>query len=242
MKTNRWFAVAGLLVLVVTTPSIGAQKTTAKEIVSRCAEAMGGRGRIDALKTLRITMVYPDHEGTIRTEIKRPNRSRSGDVLVFDGERAAFLDRGSAADGTRRPAELVDPEEWKDFEMVIGFSFPAFFDYPPEYLGMVAIEGIETHKLGVNLPMGGRLIYYVEAATNLPLLVESYVTMRGNTYRSQRILMDYRESEGILYPHAFTYYSPKVRKMFTVTLETLELNPPLHDDRFKVPAQLLQAN
>jgi hypothetical protein len=240
MKKICWLVLAGLVAVAAGPPSAGAEKITAEKIVASCAEAMGGWAKIDAITTLRLKMIYPDHEGQIRTEIKRPNRSRNGDVVVFDGKRAALLERAPEADGTPRPAELVDTEEWKDFEVMIGFSFPAFFDYPSEYLGVEYIEGIETHKLRVTLPLGGRLLYYIEAATSLPFKVESHVTMHGKKLRSERITTDYRETAGILYPHAFTYFSPKVRKMFTVTIEELEINVPLHDDRFRVPTRLIQ--
>ena len=64
---------------------------TAERLVEECAKAMGGVEKIDALETMRTTQRWPDH-GLIRYEIKRPNYVRMGDELVFDGERASWLE------------------------------------------------------------------------------------------------------------------------------------------------------
>jgi hypothetical protein len=229
-----------LVGIIGATTTLNAQQVTTKEVVAACAEAMGGRAAIDSVRTLRIRYILPDHGNPIRFEVKRPNLSRAGDDLVFDGERAAFLDRAPGPDGAPRPAELVESEEWKDFEIEIGKFFPAFFDYPSEYRGIEAIEGIETHKLEVRLPLGGRLTYFLDKATHLPLMVESRVTLHGKNFRSRKMLGDYREMAGMLYPHEFTYYSPHMRKMFTVVMEKVELNAPLDDSRFAVPVRLYQ--
>ncbi|MFC1574452.1 hypothetical protein ACFL3Z_00035 [Gemmatimonadota bacterium] len=234
---HRWTTLGAVLLATGAGP-LSAQQVTAEDVVTACAEALGGRATIDSFRTLRIRYTLPDHSGQSHIEIKRPNLIRSGDVVVFDGKRAAFLDRGPAADGTPRPAQLIDREEWKDFEVDIARYFPAFFDYPSEYLGMEALEGIETHKLDVVLPLGGKVTYYIDAATYLPFMVESRVNLFGKEYRSQRFLGDYREVGGILYPHQFTYYSPHVRVMYSLTLDALEINIPLDNERFRLPPSI----
>ncbi len=130
----------------------------------------------------------------------------------------------------------MDPEEWKDFEIDIGRYFPAFFDYPSEYEGIEVIHGIETHRLSVTLPLGGHLTYFVETATSLPLMVEHRMTLRGINFRGQRMFGGYREVDGILYPHEFSYYSPHSRRMLYLEMDEVEINPVLGENRFKVPS------
>jgi hypothetical protein len=153
-------------------------------------------------------------------------------------ESEALLDRPPLADGTERPAELLPREEWKDFEMQIGWFFPAFFEYPTEYKGIELIEGIETYRLDVQTPLGALLTYYVETATHLPLMLESRVNLYGDDTRYSKFFGDYREAAGILYPREYTYYSLHVRKMFTVAIEELEINVPLDEDRFAISDRL----
>ena len=122
-----------------------------------------------------------------------------------------------------------------DCEIDIGRYFPAFFDYPSEYQGIEYVEGIETYKLSVSLPLGGQLTYYVETATSLPLLVESRMTMYGKAFRGQRMFGGYREVEGLLYPHEFSYYSPHWKRMLYLEMDEVDINPDLGENRFVVP-------
>jgi hypothetical protein len=52
---------------------------------------MGGQAAIDGVRTIRLSYRLPDHGGPSQVEIKRPNLSRAGGDLVFDGERAAVV-------------------------------------------------------------------------------------------------------------------------------------------------------
>ncbi len=198
---------------------------TAERLVDECAEAMGGIAKIEALETIRSAHHWPDH-GTIRYEIKRPNLVRMGDSLVFDGERAAWL-----------TGEPVPEEEWKDFEMDIGWYIPAFFDYPAEYLGTEVVDNIETHILQVTLPLGAVMTYNLDAQTYLVYRATSEVAVGDQVYHYERTYSDYRLHDDILYPHAFTYASRDGTEVLTATMETLEFNIPLEDEHFSAPSQ-----
>jgi len=217
------------------------ERGTAERIVARTADAMGGSERIAALRTLRIRTIYPDHAHPVISEIRRPNLLRTEGVgeyvLVFDGERAAFLERAPAEDGTPRGPELVDPEYSRDFELDIAFAFPAFFDYPSEYLGREVVAGVETHKLVVELPLGVPVTYFIDAETYLPLKARADITVDGTEYHPERSYGDYRETDGFLYPRAFTYFW-QPEDVNEATVEIVEVNVTLGDDRFAIPADL----
>jgi TolB protein len=204
------------------TPSPTAAPMTAERLIDECARAMGGVEKIAALETLRSTQHFPDHENLICYEIKRPNRVRMGDQLVFDGKRASWL-----------TGELVPQEEWKDFEVDIAWYIPAFFDYPAEYMGTGVVNGIETHVLQVPLPLGAVMTYNLDAQTYLVYRASARLMIDHKEFNPERIYSDYRVQDGILYPHAFTYGGRT--GVFTATMETLEFNVPLEDERFAVP-------
>ena len=198
---------------------------------------MAGTGRIEDVKTLRVRMVYPDHEYPVVTEIARPNRMRTGGgkhVVVFDGKRGAFLERPPAEDGTPQGPELIDPKYVKDFELDIAFLFPVFLDHPSEYLGREAVEGVEAHKLGVLLPLGIRTIYFVDAASYLPVKVTADVTIDGTVYHPGRVFRDYQDVGGLMYPRTVTYWW-MADKVQTASVELVEVNVPLGEDRFTIP-------
>jgi TolB protein len=213
-------------------PTATPMPPTAERLVAECVKAMGGIDKIDALETMRFTQNFPDHAGLIQYEIRRPNRVRMGDELVFDGKQGSWLE-GRNADGTLRKAELVPQEEWKDFEVDIAWYVPAFFDYPAEYMGTETLDDIETHKLQVTLPLGAVMTYYLDAQTYLVHRAAARFTMDGQEHHPERTYSDYRWQDGILYPYAFTYEGRT--GVFTATMKSIEFNVPLGDERFAVP-------
>lgn len=214
---------------------------TAEQVVARVERAMAGAGRIGDLRTLRVEMTYPDHPDVVITEVGRPNRLRTENVgrsiLVFDGQSGAFLKRPPSADGTLQTPALIEAGYLKDFELDIAFVFPAFFDHPSEYLGRETVEGIDTHKLAVTLPLGVRTIYFVDAKTYLPVKVVADVTVDGTEYHPGRVFHGYSDWGGMMYPQTVTYWwTPD--KVDTAVVNRVEVNPALDEDRFIIPAAI----
>jgi TolB protein len=206
---------------------------TAKELVDRCTRAMGGAEAIRGVKTLRFLSIYPDHGDTpILFEIMRPNRSRSPRAdLVFDGTRACFI-RGQ---GGKPGPQMVPAGELVDFEVEIGWFFPAFLDHPAEYAGAETVEGREAHKLRVALPLGARMTYSLDATTDLVVKAVAEFTLDGKAYVFERAFGDHRPVDGIVFPHRFTYAGRT--GVQTGRIEKIELNVPFAEDAFHIPAE-----
>lgn len=219
-------------------PVAAAGPITAEQAVAGCAKALGGAEKVDALKTLRFKITHPEKNLQFVIEIKRPSRirSESGYILVFNGTRAGFLKGAPSENGKDPGPQLVEAESWKDFEVDIAFLFPAFFDYPSTYLGLETIEGRGFHKLGVALPMGLRMTYLLDEKTFLPYKIIAHVPSGGVTYNPERVLGDYEETGGVLFPRTFTSTGWSEKGRATVT--SVEVNIPLGDDRFEMPAGL----
>lgn len=237
-RVHRLSMSAMAVTLIVMVPGCKQSAPTAERIVARAASAMTVGGEIEDLQTLRIRMVYADHEYPVITEISRPNRMRTEGVgnyvLVFDGERAAFLESPRAEDGTPQDPALVDSRYLRDLELDIAFAFPAFFDYPAEYLGSEMVEGVESHKLAVTLPLGVRMTYFVDIETDLPVRVTADVTVDGTEYHPGREFSDYEDWGGLMYPRTVTYWwMPD--GVETAVVESVEVDVPFGEDRFSIP-------
>jgi len=209
---------------------------TAADVIVRCAEAMGGKAKVDGLRTLRIGAVYPDHgDETFITEIKRPNMSyEAASYLVFDGKQACLL-RGP---DTKSGPQLVGEEDLVDFDVIVGSFFPAFFDFPSDYLGAEKVDGRLMHKIRPKLPHGAELVYYIDAATWLPYKISAHMTIRGQVFDIERGFSDYRNVDGILYPHGFTYPSRDRKSVLQGRLTSVEINPVLDDGHFEIPKNI----
>ncbi len=234
-------AVARAVGVILIVPMAACQQPTAEWVVAKAADAMSGAVEIEDLETLRIRTIFPDHDYPVINEFSRPDRLRTeGEdnyVLVFDGEEAAFLQRPPTEDGTPQGPELIDSAYLRDFELDIAFVFPAFFDHPTEYLGVESVDGVESHRLRVILPLGVPLTYFIDADTFLPLKVVADITVDGNEYHPIREFSDYKNAGGIVYAHTFTY-SWVPDEVETATVQSVEVNVPLNDSRFAIPADL----
>lgn len=227
--------------LAFTPPAIAASQTTsppttaltAAEVIARCAQAMGGPGGIDRLKTLRIGAIWPDHgDNALYIEIRRPNMSYSPQSLMaFDGRRACLL-KGS--DHNSEP-QLIDPGDLVDFDVEVGYYFPAFFDFPTDYLGTETVDGRLVHKIRPKLPHGADLVYLIDAATWLPYKANVRMTMRGRAIEAERVFSDYRNVDGILYPHGFTYPSRDRKSALQGRVTSVKVNPALDEAHFTIP-------
>jgi len=236
LKRIQLLAVVVLLISAVVL--VAGEPVTVKGIVSECAEAMGGMEKIDALKTIRLKVIYTDHDYPVFAEIRRPNLIRSDggkSVVLFDGKRACKL-KGVAKDGSVSGPRLIKAEEWKDFEVDVAFYFPAFFDYPARYVGMETDEGRKAFELEVKLPLGARMTYFIDAETHLWFKTVAHVTIGGKEHHPQRIFSDYKVVGGILYPHGFIYNWTPDEKPNKAFIEKVEFNVPLPDERFAIPA------
>jgi len=239
--TARYPTPAPLAAVLAAVALAACQQLTVEQIVSRSADAMLGPGGLEQLETLRVTTVYPDHAYPVITEIRRPNLMHVEGVgryvLVFDGERAAFLEQEPGPDGTPRGPELVDPAYARDFELDIAWVFPAYFEYPAQYLGTATIYGTPVHEIQVVLPLGIECVYALDAGTYLPLQVRAVVTVDTTTYRPQRGYGDYVTADGMTYARSFTYaWMPE--DVDTATVESVEINPALAPTRFAIPPDL----
>jgi len=193
------------------------------DILDSCTEVMGGSDLIDSIETLKLTMNWPDH-GTLYTEIKRPNMVRLGESLIFNGTYCVLL-------GSPDP---VPEEEWKDNEVDIAWYFPAFFDYPSEYLGAETVNHVVCYEVKVTLPLGAVMTYYIDSETDLVLKATADIELYGEAHHVERVYSDYQAVEGFFYPKKFTYAARDGVSRLTATIENLEINLPL-EGRFTIP-------
>lgn len=234
--------VAGAVCLVLLAWSAASvpavEPLTAGQVVARCAEALGGAGRLAAVRTMRFKVTYPGDARVYTIDVKRPDhfRHEADFILVFNGTRAGFLEGAPPKDGKDPGPQLVEAETFKDFEVDLAFTFPAFLDYPATSRGLETLDGKEVHALVVALPLGTRMTYLLDAATFLPVKMVADVPFGGETYHPERVVGDYRETGGVLFPRSFT--STGWGTGGNATVVSVEVNIPLDDARFEMPPGL----
>ena len=216
------------------------EETEAAAVIAKCAEAMGGAAGLKAVRTLRLEVVYPDHDATaVLHEIHLPNRLRTerpGEyVAVFDGRRGAMLKYDPAKPGRPPAAQDIPEGAERGFETDLVWFYPLFFEYPAEYAGLVDSKGTKCHRLIVTLPLGTRAEYLVDAQTYQVKAAAVDEAFQGKTYHMEREWLDLRPVQGVLYPNRMSYPG-RGGTTAVAEIKKVELNPDLAEDRFKVPA------
>jgi hypothetical protein len=213
-----------------------ARQLTADQVISKCAEAMGGMDKIAATKTIRMTTSYPGRPTPIVQEIQRPNlmRTEAGYALIFDGKRGCFSKQPPTPAGAKPRPACAPAAETKNFEVDIARAFPAFFDIKPEFAGTESVGGSLAYKLRVVLPLGAAITYFIDAKTFLPVKATGEVTMSGTAFKPEYLYGDYKVTGGLKLPHSFTY-SFGTDLPIKASVTRIEINVPLAADRFVIP-------
>jgi len=219
---------------------------TADEIIAKYIKAIGGRDKIDAIKTLRKTGKFIGGGGFEAPMVemnKRPDKVREEfslqgltGITAYDGKTGWKIQPW----GGKKDPEPLSDEELKGTVQSADMDGP-LVDYRQkghtvEYLGMEPVEGTDSYKLKVTLKDGDIRYYYFDTDYYVPIKIESKQIVRGTEVESETSLGDYKEVDGVYMP--FSFESGAKGSQFTskVTYGTMETNVPMADSLFTEPA------
>ena len=223
-----------------------AHAQTVDEVLAKHYEAIGGLDKIKALNTMRVTGtmgVGPGMEAPFTMERKRPGKSRieftlqgMTGVQAFDGEKTwsvmPFMgkkdpeagsaeDNKNAADDADFDGALVD---WKAKGHTV------------ELVGKESVEGADTWKLKVTKKNGNVEYQYLDAETYLLVKSEGKAKRRGTEMEVESLFSDYKDVDGYMQPFSMEQGAKGMPQRQKMTFSKIELNVPLDDARFAMPA------
>jgi outer membrane lipoprotein-sorting protein len=237
--------VMGLLALGVAASPAGAQ--TVDELIAKNLEARGGLDKLKAVKTLRLSgkmTMGPGMEAPVILELKRPNSVRM--EFTFQGMTGVQAYDGASGwmitpFGGKTDPEPMSPEDARDAEEQSDLDGP-LVDYKSkghtvELVGKEKVEGSDAYKLKVTLKNGTVNYTYLDADSYLTIREESRRTVRGSEVEVESTIGDYKDvGGGLLMPHSIENGTKGQPQKQNILVEKVELNPPLDDARFKMPA------
>jgi len=222
-----------------------ANKPTADELVKKNIEARGGLEKLQGVKSLRMTGTMSlGAQGSAPTilEFKRPSRVRweftvDGQtamqafdgtkgwvVLPFGGDTAPHAMSAEDQKGIARQADidgpLVDAESKGNRIEVVGRARP---------------DERDAWKLKITSKDGDVLYVFLDAKTYLQFLTETERTVDGQTMQVVNRIGDYRNVDGVKFPHSFEATSQGVPSQI-LHFDTIEVNVPIDDARFAMPS------
>lgn len=219
---------------------------TADEIVSKALAARGGRDRILAVKTLRMTgqiSFSGEDEGKIVVTWKRAGKFRQevtqqgkSFLRATDGSNAWA--RNQLAGDTA--AKSLPPEQMDGIREQADFDKP-LVDYREkgnrvELVGREDLDGRSAYKLKVTLKTGAVRYEWIDAGTFLEARWQGKVSVGGKDTEFATTFRDYRTVEGMPYPFEVDTETIGSDQRQKIVFTSIEVNPPVADDVFTKPA------
>jgi hypothetical protein len=242
---RRWL----LLAVAVLCLGVYALSQTADELVNKNIEAKGGLDKIKAVKTLRITgraersgrspvAVVIEHE---RPSEMRQDTTRAGMTMVqaYDGKQGWMIQPFTG----RKDPQLMGEDDLRDLQLEADIDGP-LVDYQAkgnivEYMGHDTVDGDDALRLKVTLKNGDVLYYDFDPDSYLEIRRESQEFIRGSVKEQVTEYGSYKAVDGVMYPFSLAVW-PKADPThpMTMSIDKVEVNVPLEESRFAVPASL----
>jgi outer membrane lipoprotein-sorting protein len=224
------------------------QAQTAEELIEKSLKASGGREKVEAVKSFRMTgkMVVPQGmEIPLVIEFKEPDKLRSEATIqgmtmiqALNGTEgwmvAPFMGKKDpekmSAEDAKQAAEQMDSSP-----MYLMTKYKEK-GHTIEYAGKEDIEGTPAYKLKVTKKGGDILYLYLDSESYLPVKTSGKTTMQGQVVESDTMLGDYKDVGGVLFAHSNETQLKGMPGKMTMTISKIEINPEIDDSRFAMPA------
>jgi len=239
LRKSMLLAVAAVLL------GTAAYAQTADELIAKNLDARGGKAKINAIKSAKVTgkmTAGPGMEAPFTWEWKRPNAFRM--EFVVQGMTGV-----QASDGTtgwifmpfmgKKDPEKMSDEDMKNSADQADFEGP-LVDYKAkghtvEFVGKEDIEGTPAYKLKLTKKTGDVSYIYLDADSYLQIKEVGKMTVRGEEHEFEGSLGDYKEVDGVLMPFSMENKPKGAPAGQTITIEKIELNSSEPADRFSMP-------
>ena len=232
--------------LVASLAGAAVQAQTVDELIEKSLKASGGREKVEAVKSFRMTgkMVAPQGmEIPMVMEYKQPDKIRTEATIqgmtmiqALNGKEgwmvAPFMGKKDpekmSADDVKQAEEQLD-----SFDMLTKYKQKG---HTIELAGKEDIEGTPAYKLKVTKKNGDISHLYLDAESYLLVKTNGKTNVQGQVVESDTILGDYKAVDGVLYPHSVETQLKGMPGKMVLTFSKIEINPALEDSRFAMPA------
>lgn len=216
------------------------------EIVASNLAARGGKERIQELQSIRQIGTVTASGGRFARlvrEIKRPGMFRL--EFSYQGTTSVFANDGETGwqvaplQGQFEPREMAPEDDaaagadQRDIEgPLVDWREKG---HTVELVGREELPGGEAFKLKVALADGTVRHDYVDVESRLVVRSDFTRILQGRRVMLENAFSDFREVDGLVFPFHIETRVQDRPEVITISVEEIELNPDLGDERFRLP-------
>jgi len=218
------------------------------DLVAKSVAARGGDAKVKAIQSIKVTgtMTAPTgmqlpltilvkRPGLIRTEMSLQGNSL---VQAYDGV-TAWVINPMTGSSDPRPSSESDSKNIRNGAE--SFLDGPLVDYKAkgskvEYLGKEDVNGSPAYKLKITTKSGMEMTVYLDAKSYLEVRTTAKVTQMGQEMEVDNYPGDYKPEAGVLMAHTMES-KMNGATMMKMSLDKIEINGPVDDAAFKMPAK-----
>lgn len=247
LAMRKWITVAIVLLMSGGT-SLFSQDL--EQILSRNFETRGGLKKLNAVKTIKCVgdMVMAKRlKCPLTAWRKAPDKmkleSRVMGNLITQGYDGKVLWWINPQAGVFEPEKMVESEMDEFVETLRPLFMHSLVEYKKagdklDVVGKEKLEGSEVYKLKLTDKEGKATFFYLDEETGIELKMVTRVESGNGYTQYERILGDYKEVDGILFPFSievhFTSSNPEDKLDISITLKKITLNAEIKDSFFEM--------
>jgi len=210
---------------------------TAEKVIGKYIEAIGGQKKLQELKGVKTTM-KATIQGTEITMVSTKNSSGKmvmemlvmGNVMtkqVTDGKELSIT-----AQGQKIPVDAAMKEEGLFESLIIPELQLAAMKVKTALKAIESLDGKEVYAVEYIFSSGGKSMHYFDKETGLKVQSVKEVKTPQGTNAVPTKLDNYKEVNGIKFPHTTSVSMGAMSLKFEVS--AIDVNPPIDDSIFKI--------
>jgi Outer membrane lipoprotein-sorting protein len=222
-----------------------ARAQSVDDIIANNIKARGGLEKIRALRSARASgkLTVGPFRVAFLQENKRPEKVR--EEVVIQGLAQVQSYDGSVAwqispFGGRKDPERMSQDDAKSLMLDADIEGPLVNykekGHKAELVGHDSVEGTDCFKIKLTLKNGDVRYSFIDADSYMEIKTETQSVIRGAIQYTETYYGDYEQVEGVYYPFAIDTGEKGGQQRQKYELKKMEVNIPLEDSRFSMPA------
>lgn len=209
---------------------------TAETVIQKYIDAIGGKENMEKV-TDKTSILKGEVQGmqiTVEIYQKAPNKyyqkfdmGAMKQESKFDGTKGKQIAMGREVPIEGDQLETMKVQSMMNFHLHIND-----LGLKPELVGLEQVDGKDAYKIEYLLGNGETMTSYYDAETGLQIKQANVIKTPQGSMNTTIIFEDYKEVNGVKYPHKLTQsFGPQ---SITLTVDKMELNSGLDDSMFTV--------